>query len=132
MRRVTVFNVTRAVALGQRVSVADTHWTRLRGLLGRPPLERGEGLLLRPCQAVHMFGMKHAIDVAFVDGDHTVVATYPGLAPGHRSGWHRAARGALELPEGTLDSTGTQVGDRLTIQPAGDGALDVAPGGEAI
>ena len=132
MRRVAIFNATREEALGHRIDVADTHWTRLKGLLGRPPLTRGEGLLLSPCQAIHMFGMKQAIDVAFIDKDHTVVATYESLAPGRRSHWHRTARGALELPAGTLSATCTEVGDRLTIKPAeGDQAREAALGGES-
>ncbi len=120
MTLVEVVNETREVALGDRIGLADSLWTRLRGLLGKPALTSGEGLLLVPCRSVHMFGMKHAIDVAFVDTEGRVVATYPELQPRRRSGWHRAARKALELPAGTLERTGTLVGDRLSIVAADD------------
>ncbi|HEX6644532.1 MAG TPA: DUF192 domain-containing protein, partial [Gemmatimonadales bacterium] len=95
------------------VTLADTLWRRLRGLSGRSGLAEGEGLMLVPCRAVHMFGMRFPIDVAFLDRDGTVVATYPSLGPGARTRYHREARSALELPAGTLDATGTRAGDTL-------------------
>ena len=120
MRQVRVENVTRRVRVADRVGVADTFFLRLRGLLGRPALVPGEGLLITPCQAVHMLGMKYAIDVAFLDREGRVVAVSPELQPGSRSGWHRKARHALELPAGVLRETGTTVGDALEILPADD------------
>ena len=111
MRLVEARNMARGTLLGGRVQVADRWWLRLRGLLGRTGLAEGEGLLIEPCRAVHMSGMKFAIDVAFLGRDGAVVAVYPGLAPGARTAWHRGARRALELPAGTLAATGTREGD---------------------
>ncbi len=108
-----VKNPARGTTLGIRVGVADSPWTRLRGLLGRPSLAGGEGLLLSPCRAIHMYGMRFPIDVAFLDPEGKVVATYDGIAPGKRTSVHREARYALEVPVGTLRETGTRVGDTL-------------------
>ncbi len=117
MQWVAVRNESRAgVLLGNRIGLANNVWTRLRGLLGHPPLTTGQGLLLDPCKAVHMFGMKQALDVAFLSGAGEVVAMYPDLRPGQRSSFHRDARQALELPVGTLTQTDTQIGDRLTVE----------------
>ena len=114
MRLVRVENVTRGTLLGSRVAVADRFWARLRGLLFRPPLDSGAGLLLKPCRAVHMAGMRQSLDVVFLDAAGTVVATYADLKPGGRTTWHGAAQSALELPPGTLGRTGTTIGDALT------------------
>lgn len=123
MKRVAVLNVTRErTPLGSRVEVADTFWTRLKGLLGAPPLEAGEGMLLDGCQAVHMFGMKQPLDVAFLGRDGEVVAVYHDLRPGQRSKYHGQARQALELPVGTLRDTQTRVGDHLAVRPVSNGA----------
>jgi uncharacterized membrane protein (UPF0127 family) len=111
---VTVTNVSRGHTLGTRIGVADGWWSRLRGLLGRPAPAEGEGLLLLPCRSVHMFGMRGALDVAFVDRDGAVIAAYHALPPGGRTRWHRRAHAALELPPGTLRRTGTHQGDTLT------------------
>ena len=99
------------------VRVADTWWGRLRGLLGRPPLKAGEGLLIVPCRGVHMFGMRYPIDVAFLDRAGRVVALCHRLPPGGRSPYVRAARSALELPAGTLAAAGITEGDMLTLNP---------------
>ncbi len=113
-------NLTRSRTLGTRVALANRWWPRLRGLLFRPPLRSGEGLLLAPCRAVHTYGMKYPIDVAYLDASGRIVALYPSLAPGHRTSWHAAAASVLELPAGTLASTGTEVGDLV-----GSGGLRV-------
>ena len=110
-------HAARGTVVGRRVRVADGWWSRLRGLLGRPPLAEGEGLLLTPCTSVHMFGMKYPIDVAFLDPDGRVVAAYHRLPPGGRSRWHRDARSALELPAGTLAGLGIAEGEMLTWGP---------------
>lgn len=111
MRVVQARNAARGTVLGTRIGVADRWWLRLRGLLGRPPLAAGEGLLIEPCRAVHMMGMRFPIDVAFLGRDGGVVALYPELAPGARTAWHRAACSALELPAGALATSGTREGD---------------------
>lgn len=121
MQRVAVRNESRSGAdLGQLIGLADTFWTRLKGLLGHPPLQAGEGLILNPCHAVHMYGMKQALDIAFLGEDGHVVAVYHDLRPGQRSKYHSDARSALELPAGTLRDTQTDVGDRLVIAVAQD------------
>jgi uncharacterized membrane protein (UPF0127 family) len=106
-------NPARGSTLGTRIALADRWWYRLRGLIGRSALEPGEGLILRPCRAVHMAWMSFALDVAFLDPRGGVVATYHRLAPGARTRWHAGARDALELPAGTLAATGTLDGDTI-------------------
>lgn len=113
MNRVSVMNRTRERLLGMRVGLADSWWLRLRGLLGRPELEPGEGLLLVPCSAVHTYGMKYPLDVLLLTRRGTVLATFPELAPWGRTPRLSDARYALELPAGTIEATGTRPGDRL-------------------
>ena len=108
MRKVGV-----SAPVAARVAVADRFWLRMRGLLGRGPLEGGEGLLISPCRAVHTIGLRYPIDVAFLDDGGTVVATYPALQPNRRTPWHSGAAWALELPAGTLEETATRTGQRL-------------------
>ncbi|HTH65236.1 MAG TPA: DUF192 domain-containing protein [Gemmatimonadales bacterium] len=118
----TVTNVTRGRCVAARVWLADRWWSRLRGLLGRSPLREGEGLMLMPCKAVHMLGMRYPIDVVFLDRQGGVVATYHRLEPGARSHWHRQAALALELRAGTLQHTETRTGDALQWCPTPEAA----------
>ena len=83
-------------------------------MLGRPAPAGGEGLLLTPCRSAHMYGMRFPLDIAFLDARREVVAIYHALPPGSRTGWHRNALHALELPAGTLIASGTAVGDVLS------------------
>jgi uncharacterized protein len=116
MRYVRVRNETRGVTLTARAIAAERFWLRLRGLLGRPRLEQGEGLLITPCRAVHMMGMKYPIDVIFLDRDGRVLGIERELEPGAKSAWYRSARHALELPAGTADVSATAPGDLLVIE----------------
>jgi uncharacterized membrane protein (UPF0127 family) len=126
MERVRVRNAANGMELGWRVGIADRWWSRLRGLLGRPPLGDGEGLLLVPCRSVHMLGMTFALDVAFLDSHGQVIAVYPDLQPGSRTRWHKHARYALELAPGALVATHTEVGTTLEWGPR-KAAADATP-----
>lgn len=120
MKTVSVWNVSRNDSVANHVRLANTWWTRLRGMLGYPEPAPGEGLLLVPCQSVHMYWMKYALDIAFLAPDGRIVEAYHGLAPSKRSRRHRDADRALELRAGTLADTGTQVGDQLEMRSIGD------------
>lgn len=116
MRTVGIYNATRGDALARRVMLADTWWTRLRGMMGRPEPRAGEGMLLVPCRSVHMYWMKYPLDVAFLAPDGRIVAAYHGLAPSRRSKRHGDANRALELKAGTLAAKRAEVGDRLELR----------------
>lgn len=120
MKTLSVWNVSRNDSVAERVRLANTWWTRLRGMLGHPEPAPGEGMLLSPCQSVHMYWMKYPLDVVFLAPDGRIVEAYHGLAPSKRSHWHRDADRALELRAGTLADTGTQIGDRLELRSIGD------------
>ena len=89
--------------------------SRLRGLLGRSGLADGEGLWLEPCSSIHMFFMRFAIDVVFVDRTGTVVRCAENVAPWKIASGGRRARAALELPAGRVARSDTRVGDVLEI-----------------
>jgi uncharacterized membrane protein (UPF0127 family) len=79
--------------------LADSIWTRGRGLLGRRGLAPQEGLLIRPCSSVHTWFMRFAIDVVYLDADGCVTKVVPDLKP-WRFSWGRGANMVLELPSG--------------------------------
>lgn len=116
MHRATVNDTV----LADRLRVADTHWTRLRGLLGTRGLAPGEGLWIRPCNQVHMLGMRYAIDVVFLDAAGLVLRAVEHLRPGRVSPRVRGAASVLELPAGTVARTGLVEGARVAV--AGESA----------
>ncbi len=108
-------NQTRGVDLVTNGCVADTLWSRLRGLLGHPPLQPGEGLLLRGEQAIHTIGMGFPIDVLFLDRAGRVVHAIPEMVPLRLSRLVPCAADVLEMPAGTITRTGTTPGDQIEL-----------------
>jgi uncharacterized protein len=106
-------NETRDTWLATRVEPADSSETRTRGLLGREGLSPGEGLWISPCEWVHMFGMKFAIDVVVLDKGHRVVGTKTALRPGRIGPLFWGAHSTLELPVGAIAASGTVKGDQI-------------------
>jgi uncharacterized protein len=93
--------------------VADRPLARMRGLLGRTDLPRGEGVLLRPAASIHTFFMRFPIDAVFVDKEGTVVGVEHGLKP-WRTARRRGAHAVLELAAGEADARGLAAGQQLT------------------
>ncbi len=106
-----ITNCSRGTVLGTRVALADSWMSRLRGYLGRPQPRPGDGLLLSPCNSIHMWGVRFPLDVVFLTGAGEVVAVREGLEPNSRPVRVSGSRYVLEVPPGTIRSTGTAVGD---------------------
>lgn len=102
------------VVVCERCEVADGFWTRARGLLGRPGLEPGHGMLIRPAGSVHTFFMRFPIDCVFLDRELRVVAVRDAVRP-----WRvAAAKGSsstLELAADESSKAGLSPGVRLRL-----------------
>jgi uncharacterized membrane protein (UPF0127 family) len=116
-------NVTRGTVLASALESGDGLWAKFMGLMGRPSLAEGAGLWLPDSNGIHMMFMRFPIDAVFVgragaDGRRPVVSvhrglrTWTGLVP-----LVRGAHGVLELPVGTIEATGTTVGDGVELVP---------------
>lgn len=112
------FNRTRQTYLATRLRVAETHWSRLRGLMGLRQANfcAGEGLWIVPSHGVHTLAMRFPIDVLYLDNDKVVVYASPNLKPWRVAPVSVRATSVLELPSNTLHATGTAVGDRVEIE----------------
>ena len=115
MPKLRVRNLTRgAIELADRADVADTSEKRRQGLLKHTGLEIGEGLWIVPCEAVHTFFMKFAIDVIFLNRKRQVVKIRGNMGLWRMSGSLRA-HSVLELRAGSCERTGTLKGDQLEL-----------------
>src|SRR5439155_8662999 len=111
-----------------RLRLAHTAWTRLQGLLGTKRLDPGDGLWLRPCRQIHMFGMRYAVDAVFLDERRRVVLALSGLAPWRVSPRVPDAESVLELPAGTVVRAGLAEGAQVVIE----GAPVASPAGAGL
>jgi len=114
---VRLVNRTRGAVLADRVESAHRMRDRLRGLLGRDALDRGEALAIRPCASIHTLFMRFAIDAVFLDRSGRVVRALAELRPWRATRFHLRAEQVVELPAGTLARTGTREGDELAFEP---------------
>jgi uncharacterized membrane protein (UPF0127 family) len=109
-------NGTRGQSLVSRAELADTFWSRLRGLLGRSSLEAGEGLVLKGEKSIHTFFMKFSIDVIYVDQGWRVLRLDTAMPPYRIGPLVPQSAYVVELPVGVIKSTKTRVGDQLVLK----------------
>ena len=109
------FNRTRQSFVATELAVANTHWTRLRGLMGSVPgqFRLGHGLWIVPCHGVHTMAMRFPIDVVYLSGDKTVVHLEENVKPWRITPFLIEAATVLELPSHTVWNTGTALGDQM-------------------
>ncbi len=119
------FNRTRQTYLATALAVANTHWTRLRGLLGTRAgdFRNGSGLWIVPCHGVHTLGMGYAIDVVYLDQAMTVIHVQSELKPWRFAPVRTLSASVLELPCRTASETRTVVGDKIEITIEQDGQV---------
>jgi uncharacterized membrane protein (UPF0127 family) len=113
--RLRIYNRARKRLLVSEGWAADSFWARLRGLLGHPPLQPGQGLWIVPCNWIHTLGMGFPIDVLYLDRTGQVLRMASEMHPNRIGHLVWRANSVLELPVGAIEDTGTRVGDRLEI-----------------
>lgn len=108
-------NATRNVVLATTVEGALDSASRKKGLLGRDGLAADTALVIAPSNAIHMFGMRFAIDVLFARRDGEVVKRVIGLERRRIAiAWRAFA--AIEFTANHPGVAATSVGDRLAIE----------------
>jgi len=111
-----LYDVTRGILLVDKLEIAANAQSRARGLIGHATLAPGQGMLIRPCRWIHMFGMAFAIDVLYVDKRWKIVAVTENLAINRIDRPVLRAQFVVELRAGDIRRTGAQVGDRLELR----------------
>jgi len=93
--------------------MADTALSRMVGLLNQKTIGEDEALVITQCRSIHMFFMRFAIDVIFLDRQKRVVGLVKGIRPFRISPYFFKAFYAVEGAPGMIAGSGTQVGDIL-------------------
>ena len=83
--------------------------------MGREFILADEALVITRCQSIHMFFMKFAIDAIFVDKTNHVVGVINGIKPNRLSSIFFKSSYVVELKEGRIQETNTQLGDEVII-----------------
>lgn len=110
-----VKNITKNTMLGENIEIADTFMKRFLGLMPRASLNQGEGLIINPCNSIHMFFMKFAIDVLFIDKNNKILHIEENFKPWRISKFVKGGKYVIELPVGAARNSQTDVDDIVSL-----------------
>ena len=98
----------------ERCEVANSLWTRGRGLLGRTRLGEGEGLFITRTSSIHTFFMRFPIDVVFLDRRLRVRSIAHAVKP-NRISIRFGGGNVVELAAGEATRVGIRTGSRIAF-----------------
>jgi uncharacterized membrane protein (UPF0127 family) len=101
---------------------AEGVWGNFVGLMFKPHLPEGQGLLFTPARGIHTHFMRFPIDLVYFDKSNRVTKVREAMRP-----WRfdlTNAAGVIELNAGTARAADIQPGDQLRFE-----AADARPGG---
>jgi uncharacterized membrane protein (UPF0127 family) len=88
--------------------------SRRTGLLRHERLDPDTALIIAPCNSIHTFFMRFAIDVAFMAKDGRILKIRRALVPWRMAAAFRA-HSVIELAAGVLADRAVEPGDRLMV-----------------
>ncbi len=100
--------------IAKNAVLADTFLSRARGLMFRKDMNDFDGMIIKPCNSIHTFGMRFSIDVVFMNNKYEVVKVFENLKPYRMTRPYFSATQVLELKAGTLNGRLTK-GDLLEV-----------------
>jgi uncharacterized protein len=104
-----------AVLVVDQLAIAESFWQRGRGLLGRSRLEANEALWIKPCNNIHTFFMKFAIDCVFVDSKMEIKSIAKSVVPFRFVGPYWKSSSVIEMPSGLAEMKNLKIGDQLYV-----------------
>lgn len=108
--------IVKGKVICEKVEVANTFFKRFMGLMYRKSLAENEGLLLEPCNQIHTFGMKFAIDTITISRDNIITYIDKNIVPGKIRPIIKDGRKVLELVSGTIEKYDLELGDVIEFQ----------------
>ncbi len=99
--------------IAQQVSIAQTFFKRLKGLMFTRELPQGHALHLTPCRSIHTFFMNYSIDVLYLNEQWRIVYTEEHVAPRKFGKQCPEAISVVELTAGSIQHYGLEVEDEL-------------------
>ncbi len=97
------------------LELAETFWQRGRGLLGRKSLAADQALWIKPCNNIHTFFMKFAIDCIFVDKEMQIKQIVADIPPFRFVGPQWKASSVIEASSGFAARNKLSIGDYLYV-----------------
>lgn len=114
--------------LANKVELADSFWSRFRGLMFRRTFDSGEAILFEIPESrkfgIHTFFVFFPIDLVYLSKDLEVVENKERLSSWRFYSPEEASRYLVELPGGSISDFGILIGDKLELQNGPDCGFD--------
>ncbi len=111
-----ILNLTKKKYLARSPLYATSYMLRMRGMIGRSFRDADfDAMVFSNCNSIHTMFMSIRIDVVFVTPDNIICGLKKALPPWMPFVRCGKAFTTLELPEGTIDLTGTRIGDIVDL-----------------
>ncbi len=98
-----------------QIEIADSFLQRFLGLMGRKKMPHGQGLLLSPCNSIHMLFMRFAIDAVYLDKNCVVKKIVSNLRPWLGMSICFGAESVIELAAGESARMNLKIGDKFLL-----------------
>lgn len=108
-------NQTNGKIIATDLKTRYSFFERLVGLLATGHLQKGTGIVLKPCTQIHTFFMRINIDVIFADKDFNVLYVIENMKPWRLSPLLLKSLYTVELAAGTLEGS-VKAGDKISFK----------------
>ena len=98
-----------------QLEIADTFLKRFLGLMGRKKIPAGQGLLILPCNSIHMLFMRFSIDAVYIDKNYIVKKIVKNLTPFIGMSICAGAHAVIELAAGEAERLNFQIGSKINF-----------------
>lgn len=99
-----------------KIKFANSFFERLIGLMGKKNLRRNTGLLIAPCNSIHMFFMRFSIDAIYIDKNFVIKKIACNLKTWTGFSICLNAWGVVEVAAGEAERLNLKVGEKLEVE----------------
>lgn len=99
-----------------RIKIAKNFFERLIGLIGKKNLQHNTGLLIAPCNSIHMFFMRFSIDAIYIDKNFVIKKIVHNLKTWTGISICLNAWGVVEVAAGEAERLNLKVGEKLEVE----------------
>lgn len=99
-----------------KIKIANNFFERLIGLIGKKNLQSNTGLLIAPCNSIHMFFMKFSIDAIYIDKNFVIKKIVRNLKTWTGISICLSAWGVVEVAAGEAERLNLKVGEKLEVE----------------
>lgn len=91
------------------IDIADTPFQRIKGLMFKKSINKA--LLIKPCNSIHTFFMKVAIDILYIDKNGKIIKIAKNMKPWRVGPLVFGCYSVVELPKNSIDKHNIKLND---------------------